>query len=275
MEFSWIESIIYGFVSGFAEFLPVSSEAHQQLMLRLFGVNFVDPVRNLFIHIATFVAIYINSRSFLEHTRRERALPRRSKNYKSNSRLHFDYRFLKNAMIPMLVVFFVLRSIAKPDNNLLLCSVITLLNGVCLFLADRMVQGNKDARIMSSIDSLFVGVAAGLSALPGFSRIGCAAVAASARGAERRYCINWALLLCIPALIATIVLDIVHIFGGAGYPFWINLFSYIISALTTYIGSYFSIRVLRYISIKSGFSTFAYYSLGLSILLFVLYLIVV
>lgn len=274
MEFTWFESILYGIVSGFIEFLPISSEAHQQLMLKLFGVNSVDPVRNIFVHIAALAAIYINLRSFFEHVRRERN-SRQHKKHRASSRLQFDYKFLRGAAIPMLIVYFIVRLIAKPDNNLLMCSIFSLFNGLILFVADRIVQGNKDSRLMSAGDSLLVGAAAGLSALPGLSRVGCAAVAASARGAERKYCSNWALMLSVPALFGTVVMDIVLAFAGEAYPFWPNLLSYIISAICTYLGCYFGIRLLKYVSVKKGFSTFAYYSLGLAILLFILFLVVV
>ena len=274
MEFTWFESILYGIVSGFVEFLPISSEAHQQFMLKLFGVNSVDPVRNVFVHIAALAAIYINLRSFFEHIRRQRNSHQNRKR-KSSTRLQFDYKFLRGAAIPMLIVYFVIRVIVKPDNNLLMCSIFSLCNGLVLFVAERMVQGNKDSRLMTSGDSLLVGAAAGLSALPGLSRVGCAAVAASARGAERKYCTNWALMLSVPALLGTIVVDFVHVFSGESFPFWSNILSYILSAFCTYLGCYFGIRLLKYVSVKTGFSTFAYYSLGLAILLFILFLIVV
>lgn len=274
MEFTWFESILYGIVSGLAEFLPVSTEAHQQLMLRLFGVDTVDPVRNLFVHIAALVAVYINSRSFFEHIRRERSV-RRSRNYKSNSRFLYDYKFLRSAAITMLIVYFIIRGVAKSDDNLLLCAGISLFNGLILFVADRMVQGNKDSRLMSSIDSMLVGAAAGISALPGFSRVGCAAVVASSRGAERKYCFNWALLLSIPALFGAIVMDFILLFGGSAHQFWPNVLSYLLSSLCTYLGCYLGIRMLKYISVKSGFSAFAYYSFGLTLISFVLYLMVV
>ena len=39
MEISWIESVIYGFIAGLTEILPVSSHAHQNIMQSLFGLT--------------------------------------------------------------------------------------------------------------------------------------------------------------------------------------------------------------------------------------------
>ena len=51
MNFSWLESLIYGLISGLAEFLPISAEGHQHIMLYLFGGELRDPVRDFFVHI--------------------------------------------------------------------------------------------------------------------------------------------------------------------------------------------------------------------------------
>ena len=39
MTFSWLESIIYAFVAGVTEFLPVSSHAHRSILRQLFSVD--------------------------------------------------------------------------------------------------------------------------------------------------------------------------------------------------------------------------------------------
>ena len=55
---SWLESLIYGLVSGFSEFLPISSRAHQDLMLLLFGVEGHDPIRDMLVHATMLFSIY-------------------------------------------------------------------------------------------------------------------------------------------------------------------------------------------------------------------------
>ena len=50
MHMNWIESIIYGLISGAAEFLPISSKAHQDLSMLLFGISQTDPVRDFVVH---------------------------------------------------------------------------------------------------------------------------------------------------------------------------------------------------------------------------------
>ena len=72
MNMSWFESIIFGLFSGLTEFLPVSSSAHQQIMMHLFGVDVRDPVRDFFIHIAMLVAVVTSCKSFFDIIKRRR-----------------------------------------------------------------------------------------------------------------------------------------------------------------------------------------------------------
>ena len=39
MDLSWLQSILFGLVSGFTEILPVSARAHEMLLLWFFGAD--------------------------------------------------------------------------------------------------------------------------------------------------------------------------------------------------------------------------------------------
>ena len=57
MSMDLIQSILYGLFSGFTEFLPISSSAHQALLLRLSGQSQRDSVFDLFVHAALLLAV--------------------------------------------------------------------------------------------------------------------------------------------------------------------------------------------------------------------------
>jgi hypothetical protein len=75
-----------------------------------------------------------------------------------------------------------------------------------------MLQGNKDAKSMSSIDSILIGAVGGLSVFGGISRIGCTSSVAVARGADRQQAIKWSLLLSVFALASLCCLDLYQLF---------------------------------------------------------------
>ena len=55
---SWLQSLILGFISGFAEIIPVSGEAHRLLILKFFGFRDDPALIRLMIHAGTVAALY-------------------------------------------------------------------------------------------------------------------------------------------------------------------------------------------------------------------------
>ena len=98
---NFFESIIYGFVSGICEILPVSSRAHQGILLKLIGETEANPILNLMIHIGVIVAIFFSCRETISQLLSNQATPRRHSRRFVNRTA--DYRFLKNAAIPLVV----------------------------------------------------------------------------------------------------------------------------------------------------------------------------
>ena len=147
------QSLICGLVAGIAEFLPISSQAHQRVLLYLFGINDMDPVRNLFIHIGMLFALFTGIRPYLDQIRREQALNRRRSRERSSLRTFADMRLVRNAVLPMIVGILLVSYIFSWDGSLAIVSLFLVVNGIILYLPERMIQGNKDSRSMSRLDS--------------------------------------------------------------------------------------------------------------------------
>ena len=71
VNINWLESILFGLVSGFAEFLPVSSNAHKTIFLFLFGVDSEHAFLSLFVQIGVLLGLVLSSRTLLKHLYRE------------------------------------------------------------------------------------------------------------------------------------------------------------------------------------------------------------
>ena len=272
---NWLESIIYGLVVGFADFLPVSSFAHSRILLKLFGETNANPLQDLLIHIALLLAVVQCNRTTFEHARRQRSL------LHNRGRLAFsdgnlELRFLKNAVFPMFITFFVLKYSFKFKLDLLWITVFSVINGVLLFSQGRMMQGNKDAKSLSAFDSILAGVSGCLFIFPGLSRISSVLTVFTARGISRVKSAEWAVLLSIPALILWIINDALDIFISSGaLGFSGNIVSCLLSAIAAYAAGYFGIQTLKRIAAIRNFSGFAYYSWGIALFSFILYLAVV
>lgn len=276
MDISVIESLIFGFVSGITEFMPVSASAHEQILLRLFGLNSVHPLMQLFIHIGILAALFFSCNHYLQQISREeqlRKIPKRRRKRQPDPKLVMDAAFLKTACIPLILGFVFYLSISKWENLLPICAALLIVNGLILHIPAYFSSGNKDSRSMSRLDAVAFGIVAALGMLPGISRIGISASYGSVRAADHGNVYRWCLVLSIPALIATVVCDMVLIvtvgFAGVGFG---TVLQSLIAAVMALLGATVSIQFVRTLAARSGLSGFAYYCWGAGLFAFILYL---
>lgn len=272
---NWLESIIYGLVSGFSEFLPISSPAHQAILLRLFGVDQRDPVQDFLIHLAILLASILCCWSTLGQIRKDRSTGSRRRG-RHTQRSSLDFRVVKTAAVPLLVGLLMRSLVEGFESDLILLMILFLVNGIILYLPERMLQGNKNARSMSALDSILIGIGGVLSVFPGISLVGSTASVAIVRGADKQHALKWALLLNIFALFIFTVFDVFgFVFQGIGAASASYILHYLLSAAGSFLGAYLGIMFMRYLTVKAGFSGFAYYSWGAALFSFILYLTVV
>ncbi len=269
-----LESLLYGFVAGISEIMPISSYAHRYIVGNLFGTEHYDPILNALVSIAVLIAVLSGISGILEQLRRSR-----------RSRIHTGgrrgqntglLRFFKNAILPMLIAYFVLHYWSNASVSFLTIALCLLLNGIVLFVPGRMIQGNKTAAHMSLLDSLLMAISGALSALPGFSGTGAMTSALVVRGTERQKAFQWALVLLIPLIAASVFTDLLDLFTlGGELVFATNFFGYVFSVIGGYLGGYAGVFLMKTMVSRSDFTGFAYYCWGASLFSFLLYLIVV
>ena len=108
-----LESIAYGFVSGISDFFPVSQQAHQALLLQIFGIYQRQSLRDFFVHIAIVLALYVSCAPAISRLRRDMRLsghPNRRTGKSIDMRSQYELRLLRAATLPMLagmIVYFV------------------------------------------------------------------------------------------------------------------------------------------------------------------------
>ena len=273
---NWLESLLYGLVSGISEFLPISSRAHQSFLRYIFGVQIADPAMEFFVHAALLAALYVGFRPYLEQIRRSSASFRSGARSRKTNIISPDERLAKNAAIPLFVAVFILTFLLTDAIPLPLVAVILILNGLLLYIPERIAQGNKTAGAMSMLDSWLMGIASALSILPGVSGIGASVSVSLLRGADRRKAINWALLIAFYTLTASICIDVFNIFAQRGtIPFFGALLSYIAAAAAAYFSGFMGVKLIKLFTARNSYCGFAYYSWGMSLFVFLMYLIVI
>lgn len=271
----WFQSLIYGLLCGFTEFLPVSSQPHAVLLSRLFGVSDLGGLLRLAAHIGALLSLLLLYRPQISRLSRERkiaAVPPRRRRRQPDPVSLLDLKLLRTAAVPMLLGFIAYPWVWDQGERLWILGLALVLNGIFVYIPQFMVRSNKDARHLTVIDNLLIGLGGALAVIPGVSRVGMLHSVATIKGADREYGLQTALLLCIPALCIQILFDLIVFFGSlAGFTFLAALCAVTVCAASV-ASSYFSILFIRFLSVNAGFSGFAYYSWGAAMLAFILYL---
>ena len=276
MDLSWLQSLIYGLISGLTEFFPVSAQAHQSLMIRLFGVSDVGNLTGLMVRIAVLAALFLNCRDHLEHLRREQRLqmiPQRRRKRQPDPRKILELRLLKFAVIPSLISFLFYTSIQQFSGNLLAIAILLIFNGIVLFYPQTVRSGNKDARNMTGFDSILLGISGSLGLFAGLSMVGFMTSVAAVRGADHEHSLNWALLLSFPVLFVHLCIDAFAVVtGGVGTMGVMVLIGYALATVGAFLGASIALRMMRSFSRKVGFSGFSYYCWGAALFTFIMFL---
>jgi len=273
---NWIQGFFFGLISGLSEFMPLSSRAHQRLFGELFDVPADDPVMLLFVHAALIASLYFGFRPVIDQLKRNQSTLRQTGVRRRQNRTQADIRVVKNAAVPMIIGMFILAFVVGNKISLPFVSLFLIINGVIIYLPERLIRANKDASAMSYFDSLLIGTFSSLCVIPGFSGIGIASSVAMLRGGDRQKALQWSLFLLFPVLATSVCTDLISIFTySGGVPFFSALLGYIFAFIGAFISGYLTIKLIRIITLRSSYAVFAYYSWGMALFLFLLYLTVV
>ena len=274
MELSGFEHLIYGLVSGLTEIFPVSARAHSAIMLKVLGADRISGLPVLLIHVAVLAAIYYSSRPQLVKMSRARRLariPKKRRKRPLDLCSLMDSRFLLTMMLPVILVDLLYRNISEISFSLLAVAVLLFVNGVVLYVPQFFPGSNKDARSLSRLEGVVMGIGGGLSVIPGLSGLGASVSVGSICGIERSYALNMSLLMNIAYLVGMIVYDIIGLiqYGLELFTFqWFIV--YILAAALAFVGAMLAIRIMRALASDRGYHFFSYYCWGIALFTFIL-----
>ena len=135
MELNWLQSMLFGLVSGLTDLLPVSAQAHRVLLLKFFGARELSDFVGLMLHLSVFAALYWSSRGQFVRMNRARALarvPKRKRKRPLDVRSMMDWSLLKTMLIPVLLGLFLYRYVLELDSKLILIALILFLTALLL-----------------------------------------------------------------------------------------------------------------------------------------------
>ena len=269
MDLSWSQNLIYGAVSGLTEILPVSAQAHRLLLRKIFGTQSVPGITLLLIHIGIFAAVFMCCQNHIVRIHRAKKLariPKKRRKRPLDMVSLMDYSLLKTMLLPVILAFLFFRKIVPHENNLVLVSVLLLINGIVLYIPQYLPGSNKDSRSLSRVEGLLIGLGGAAAALPGVSALGMASSVGEICGEDRTYSINMALLLELGVLAIFIVIDVLALAeAGIGSLSFMLLLQSLLAAAAAFGTALLGIKFLRRMAAEGGFSVFSYYCWGFAL----------
>lgn len=278
MELNWLQSILFGLVSGAADIIPVSGQAHRLLLLKFFGVNQLPNLLALLLHLSVAAALYLSSQGQFVRMNRARALariPKKKRKRPLDTRSMMDWSLIKTMLVPTVIGLLLNSRVRGWSVNMFLIAGMLFVNGLILYIPQFLPTSNRDSRTLTRLEGVLMGLGAGASVLPGISTVGIMASIASVCGIERLYGLNMTFIVKLFFLVGLMVYDVLAIItDGLGGLTVMLLAQYLFTGLLSFGASMFAIRLLRRLAPEHGFHTFGVYCWGLALFTFILNLVV-
>ena len=278
MELNWLQSILFGLVSGAADIFPVSGQVHRLLLLKFFGVNQLPNLLALLLHLSVAAALYLSSQGQFVRMNRARALariPKKKRKRPLDTRSMMDWSLIKTMLVPTVIGLLLNSRVRGWSVNMFLIAGMLFVNGLILYIPQFLPTSNRDSRTLTRLEGVLMGLGAGVSVLPGISTVGIMVSIASVCGIERLYGLNMTFIVKLFFLIGLMVYDVLAIItDGLGGLTVMLLAQYLFTGLLSFGASMFAIRLLRRLAPEHGFHTFGVYCWGLALFTFILNLVV-
>ena len=274
-----LQSIIMGIVQGLSEFLPISSSAHLVITSNLYKVlkgleltqeSSQEIFLDIMLHLGTLIAVLIYFRKDIIEILKAFLSAVKSKDFSDNKAKMALYILI--GTIITVVIAFPLHDVAE---NLVyspaIVGLLLIFTGILLFSAEAFSKRIQDKS--AKIDfktSIFIAIAQGLAALPGFSRSGLTIATGLLNKKDRLTSARYSFLLSIPIILgASMVYPIIKIdfHEFANYNWSAIILGTIASATVGYLCiKYF----LKFVG-KYSLAFFGYYCIIIGALSFVFF----
>lgn len=245
-------------VQGLTEFLPVSSSGHLLFLEQIFDVSGNLMLLNLFLHVATLLAVVIVYRKVIWEILKK---PFQSYTYKLLFATIFSVA---------LACFYEFSGVDKVVTKIYPFGF--LLTAI-LLLACHLFQKKSVSVSVNDIsykNSILVGLVQGIAVIPGLSRSGSTISSLILTGNDEKKASEFSFLLSIPIIVGGFALELLQI-NKTGINFEIfDIKLYIFAFLLTFVVSIFALKITLKLLKKHKFIIFSVYTFLMFIVTFIL-----
>ena len=245
-----IQILLISIIQGIAEFIPVSSSAHINLLSNLFNYEKIELAINVSAHFGSLIAVlfYFNKEIY---------------NFSKNKNLFYKVII---ASIPIFIIGYILIEL-KIISNLRTIEIMgwtTIIFGILLYISDKFKIKLKMKNNFTFRNAIIIGFYQTLALIPGVSRSGIIITGARFLKFNRIDAAKISFLLSIPALGAW---SLYGCFDLIKQNDQILTVSSILTAFLSFIFSYITIKYFLIYLKKFNLNLFVIYRLILGIIL--------
>ena len=276
-----LQGFLLGILQGVAEFLPISSSGHLALAQSLFGLEDVPLLYDIFLHMATLLAVTIyfwpKIWALLKCFGRWITKKQKSDNQveiSENDLLCPTDKIGQKTIIAIIVAtlitgaFGVVTSKLIPDLSVKFVCGGFLVTSALLIISSIMekrqfAKGPNEFTGISIKQSIIIGIMQGFGTLPGISRSGSTIAGALFGGVNRSLAGEFSFIVSIPAILGAFILELKDLGQMSSS---IGAAPIIAGCISSFAVGYFSLSVLMKIIKKGKLQWFAAYLIPAGIL---------
>ncbi len=293
---TYLQSILLGFLQGIAEFLPISSSGHLQLVQKLMGLEEVPLVFDVLLHLATLLAVVLYYRKKIwillcafGRMITKRPAPKQIKNIDgSKISLSEDEALGREKNLRMYILAIVLATLVTGVIGIFTEKLIGDLPLVFVFIGFLItsfllvtsslyekIMGKKNLKTQKNEttslsfkkapswwQALLIGLSQGIGTLPGISRSGSTISGSLFTGLDRSEAGDFSFIVSIPAILGAFILeakDLTSVISSIG---WDTL---LVGFMTAFTSGFLALTWLMKLIKKGRLEWFALYLIPLAI----------
>ena len=269
-----IQAILMGIVQGLSEFLPISSSAHLVFTSNFYkvfkGIEIVQSSNeevffDIMVHLGTLIAVLIFFRKDIINIIKAMLNALKTKDWSDNE-AKLGLYIIIGTFLTILLAYPLNEVAEKLVYSPSIVGILLFFTGFTLLYSE--YKSKKIETKKSQIDlksSIFIGLAQGLAALPGFSRSGWTIAAGLFFGLDRVTAARYSFLLSIPIILgASMVYPLVKIDIAEAVQY--NWTSIIVGTIVSGIVGYLCIKYFMKFISKFSLAIFGYYCIIVGIL---------
>ncbi len=278
---SFIQAILMGIVQGLSEFLPISSSAHLVFTSNFYkvikGIEIVQTSNeevffDIMVHLGTLIAVLIFFRKDIANILKAMWNAVKTKDW-SDKEAKLGLFIMLGTVITVFLALPINEVAEKLVYSPAIVGILLFITGFALLYSEYKSKKIEEKKCEVDLKtSIFMGIAQGLAALPGFSRSGWTIATGLFFGLDRVTAARYSFLLSIPIILgASMVYPLIKIdvHEAVQYNWTAIIAGTIVSAVVGYLCikyfmkfiSKFSLAIFAYYCIIAGIGTAVFFSI--------------